>query len=218
VTATLDMILDATSRLAGKHPSQLSDEELGITCAKSDPNLATFIRQWITEFGLPYKVGRATAIKNSLADSGESLQQQGAMSMESRLSPRDAQKKAQTTHEAFGDSAGAPALLNGETTRDYRVRLLSQFKKHSKIYKDIDLNNVQDETAFTAIEDAIYADAVAALRDPANFKRGVLIPQKIRDSAGREITKYIGQDGACWDQFNPPIRHVRRFNTSGRVA
>ena len=137
--------------------------------------------------------------------------------MESSVSPRDAQLKAQRVYQAFGDSEGAPGQLNGESVTDYRIRLLSVFQKHSKSYKDANLSKVAiaDMSVFNTIEDVIYADAVSAAHDPANFKPGVLIPQKITDSAGRTITKYIGDDGACWNQFNPPIRHVRRINTPG---
>jgi hypothetical protein len=157
------------------------------------------------------------AIKKYLADSGEPLQQQGAGFMESSVSPRDAQLKAQRVYQAFGDAEGAPGQLNGESETDYRIRLLSKFQKHSKSYKDANLSKVAiaDMSVFNTIEDLIYADAVSAAHDPANFKPGVLIPQRITDSAGRVMTKYIGDDGACWNQFNPPIRHIRKFNVSG---
>jgi hypothetical protein len=125
------------------------------------------------------------------------------------------QTKAERVAQAFGDSAGAPTFVNGEAERDYRVRLLSKYQLHSAVYKDSDLAQIGDDTVFTAIEDAIYADALNEATNPRVLKQGVLIPQKITDSAGRTITKYAGQDGACWDQFNPPIRHVRRFLTPG---
>jgi hypothetical protein len=139
----------------------------------------------------------------------------GDLQMDSAKDFIDAQAKAEPVYQAFGDAEGAPARLNGETRRDYRIRLLAKYQAHSKVYKDADLSKVQDETVFSAIENAIWCDAMQALRDPATFKRGVLIPQVTRDAAGRSITRYIGQDGACWDQFNPPIRHVRRINVPG---
>ena len=147
------------------------------------------------------------AIQQFLASSGEP---QGAMSMESGLSPRDAQQKAQHVHEAFGDAEGAPAVLNGEGRRDYRIRLLSKYQHHSNAYKNVDLNKVQDETAFTAIEDSIYADAMRAV-----FRDGELRASVTMDAANRPITRHTGRDGALWDRIHPPIRHVRRFNTPG---
>jgi hypothetical protein len=125
------------------------------------------------------------------------------------------QSKAERVAQAFGDSAGAPTFANGESEIDYRVRLLSKYRSHSKVYRDADLSKVAiaDADVFTTIEDAIYADALHEASNPSMSNRGVLIPQKIRDSAGREITKYIGEDGACWDRFAPPIRYVVKFRT-----
>jgi hypothetical protein len=161
---------------------------------------------------------RATvALENFLAENG-GLHSQGENQMEDRSQFTAAQAKADRVARAYGDADGAPPFMNGESRRGYRIRLLSPFLKHSKVYKDVDPNNVQDETAFTAMEDAIYADAAVALRDPATFKPGELRAIVTRDQSGREITKYIGQDGACWDRFNPPIRHVGRFNVPGSAA
>lgn len=117
--------------------------------------------------------------------------------------------------KAYGDSAHAPSPCLNESEVDYRVRLLSPFKKHSKAYKDSDLSKIQDAAAFASIEDAIYADAYAEASSPSKSTPGVLIPQRIRDAAGREITRYVGDPNACWDQFNPPLRHVRRILTPG---
>jgi hypothetical protein len=127
------------------------------------------------------------------------------------------QRRAHETHLAFGDSAGAPAPMNGESEVDYRIRLLSGFQKHSKVYKDADLSKVAiaDVSVFGAIEDSIYSDAMHEAEHPSVITKGVLIPQKIMDGAGRTITKYVGDPNACWDQFNPPIRHVRRIHVPG---
>lgn len=125
------------------------------------------------------------------------------------------QSKAERVFQALGDSAGAPPAANGESEMDYRVRLLSGFKKHSKSYKDADLAKIGDAAVFGMIEDAIYADAVAEASNPSTIAPGILIPQRIKDAAGREITRYKGDAGSCWDVFNPPVRHVRRLLTQG---
>jgi len=123
------------------------------------------------------------------------------------------QSKAERVAQAFGDSA--PPFVNNESETDYRIRLLSKYRTLSKQYKDADLSKIQDATVFTMIEDAIYNDAFTEATHPSTVKPGVLIPQKRRDGAGREITRYTGDPNACWDQFNPPLRHVRRLLTSG---
>jgi hypothetical protein len=152
------------------------------------------------------------ALKEFLASSGDH-KATGEKVMDSAKDFIDAQAKADRVFRAYGDSA--PAALNGESLNDYRCRLARTFQSHSKQFKSADLSKLGDAHVLTAIEDAIYADASAALHDPATFKAGELRPIITRDPSGREITKYIGQDGACWDQFNPPIRHVRRIITPG---
>ena len=54
----------------------------------------------------------------------------GELSMESRSEFTAAQSKADRVARAFGDSAEPP--LQGESLLGYRVRLASQFQKHSK--------------------------------------------------------------------------------------
>lgn len=125
------------------------------------------------------------------------------------------QSKAQRVAQAFGDSKDAPAICQGEAEQDYRIRLLSKYKDFSKSYKDADMSKIHDASVFTSIEDAIYNDAMAEAERPSTVQPGVMIPQKIKDAAGREITKYHGDPAACWDKFNPPVRYVRRILTNG---
>jgi hypothetical protein len=166
--------------------------EYAITCTATDPRAVEAIKEFLAEHG------------NVISTLGEDQ-------MEDRSQFTAAQAKADRVFRAYGDSA--PAALNGESLSDYRCRLARTFQSHSKQFKSADLSKLGDAHVLTAIEDAIYADASAALHDPATFKAGELRPIITRDPSGREITKYIGHDGACWDQFNPPIRHVRRINT-----
>jgi hypothetical protein len=124
------------------------------------------------------------------------------------------QTRAEHVYQAVGDSAGAPPPNQGESEIDYRVRLMSKYQTHAKNakIKNAKLGDIKDASALEVFEDAIYADA---LDGPSEVTAGVLIPQRIKDAAGREITRYKGDPNACWDQFNPPYRHVRRLVTPG---
>lgn len=124
------------------------------------------------------------------------------------------QMNAERVYQAFGDSAGAPHWLNGETHPQYVARLASKWKDHSKDWKSVDLNALP-EAALHIAATRIFADALAEATHPTKVRPGVLIPQRFKDAAGREITKYFGDPNACWDQFNPPVRHVRRILTPG---
>jgi hypothetical protein len=173
-------------------------------------------------------LARVEALANSQGDSmststAELKRQVDAL--ERRLGPpagdpqefRQAQAKADVVAHAYGDAA-APAPLAGERLHDYRVRLLSKYQVHSKAFRDSNLYKIGDPTALSGVEDCIYNDAMAALRDPSTFGPGELRAIKSKDATGREITRYHGDPNACWDRFNPPIKYVRRFSTSGRAA
>jgi len=133
--------------------------------------------------------------------------------MEDRSQFTAAQQKAQAVAQMYGDSAPGP--LQGERLIDYRARLATPFQRHSKSFKNAKLSLITDPATLTALEDQIFADAMQALHDPATFKPGELRAVVHNDGAGRPITKYIGDPNACWDQFNPPIRHVRRIMVPG---
>jgi hypothetical protein len=142
------------------------------------------------------------AIQQFLAAQGDS--QSGDDRMEDRTQFTAAQQKADSVYRMFGDSA--PASLQGERLHDYRVRLVSQYQKHSKSFKNAKLSLIDDPATMTALENQIYADAAAALSDPSTFQPGELRAVVTMDSANRPITRYIGDPNSCWDRFNPPIR------------
>lgn len=169
---------------------------------------------------------RADAVRADAAAAGDVSKLRADIDALSRLVPAQVtpevrqrlvgfQSKAERVAQAFGDMAGAPCAVNGESETDYRIRLLSKYKTLSKSYKDADLSKIQDAAVFTLIEDAIYKDALTEASNPTQVQPGILIPQKIRDAANREITRYVGDPNACWDQFNPPVRHVRKLQTPG---
>jgi hypothetical protein len=167
--------------------------EFAVGCAANHPSTTAVLQQF-------------------LAAQGDS--QPGEDRMEDRTQFTAAQQKADAVARLFGDSAPGP--LNGEGLIDYRVRLATPYQKHSKSFKDAKLSLITDPATLAALENQIFADARAALHDPATFRPGELRAVVVMDGANRPITKYIGDPNACWDQFNPPIRHVRRINVPGR--
>jgi hypothetical protein len=139
---------------------------------------------------------------------GSEPQTTGVTQMESRTEFSDAQEKADKVARVFGDSAPPP--MNGERLFAYRQRLARQYQTHSR-HKSADLSKIGCSNAFGVIEGEIYLDAQHAATHPKTGLHAFTAP----DPSGRPITKYAGADGACWDQFNPPYRHVRRFLTPG---
>lgn len=111
--------------------------------------------------------------------------------------------------QAFGDSAGAPRWLAGETVGDYTRRLLTKYKPHSKVWKDKDLAQVHDSVLDVATAQ-IRADAIAAAALPETVA-GKLIARESKDKYGRTITKFYGDArvAAAPFSFNGLIRRVR---------
>lgn len=125
-----------------------------------------------------------------------------------------AQQQCETVAQAFGDSAGAPRWLNGETLTDYRRRLLTKYKPHSAKWKDADLSALTG-AVLDNIEQQVYADAVAAARNPANVEEGMLREVHETDRTGRQITRFIGDIDAFLQPFKQPSRFVTGWNNKG---
>jgi hypothetical protein len=146
----------------------------------------------------------------------DALQRQVAPPIEGRDKFIAAQSRADSALRAIGDASGAPPPVAGERLLEYRSRLLEPLRKYSVRAKNANLSAIRDANAFDVIEDYIYADAMAAVRNSTIFGRGELRAIREADASGRFITRYIGDGSACWDQFNPPtVRVIRRFNTPG---
>ena len=186
----------------------------GITQA-SAPKQAATIKAFTAGSGEPEVIG-----DSSMSTSTADLRRQVA-ELERRFGPpqgdpkafRDAQVRAHAVYEMFGDSA--PTALAGERLHEFHARLLKPLQRYCRTFKDADLSKITDVATLTAIGDMVYADATAEARNPTSYLPGQLIPHKIKDASGRESTGYRGDPNACWDQFNPPIRYIRRFLTPG---
>ena len=122
----------------------------------------------------------------------------------------DAQAKADRVYAAFGDAAPRP--LAGESLSAYRARLVSKFKSHSPVYADVDVRAINDAALLTAVESGIYADAMAAARNPADVGDGQLIEIKETDRSGRQISTFRGKPDAWMGMFKSQRRTVAGIN------
>ena len=105
-----------------------------------------------------------------------------------------AQSRADHVAAQFGTTAPPP--VPGEAPSSYRRRLLSKFQQHSEPFKDARLDGLPAEV-LGAVEERIFADAVAAAKDPASYKPGELRAIQEPDASGRVITRYVG-DAHAW--------------------
>lgn len=118
----------------------------------------------------------------------------------------DAQARADTVFQAFGDSAPRP--LMGEDVMTYRRRLAGSIKGKSKTWSKTNLHGINDDNAFSVIEDSIYADAMDAAHHPTDLKADELRPIYSTDVTGRRTTSFAGEPRAWMDAFSGSRRRL----------
>ena len=150
------------------------------------------------------------ALRRQLAELGARIPLQPSDADYARMA--DAQARADAVCLAFGDSASRP--LQGETYDAYRVRLLTPLKKHSPAWKDVDLAAISraDAATFKIAEDAIYADAAAAARNPASAEDGALRMIKRDLPSGHRETTFYGRPSSWMSRFSGNRRCATRIN------
>jgi 8-oxo-dGTP pyrophosphatase MutT (NUDIX family) len=128
----------------------------------------------------------------------------------------EAQVRAEPVYQAFGDSAGAPRFLQGESLLGYRKRLLKPQLKHSPAWKDVNVEAIGDEALFGNIEKQVYGDALAAAMHPQGDGMALQLREIVRtDATGRRISTFVGDPEACWAPFKSGRKAVIGFNTTG---
>jgi len=119
-----------------------------------------------------------------------------------------AQAAAEPVYAAYADSAPDP--LPDERLIDFRRRLLEPLRRHSATWNGVSLDSA-DEGTLQVAERQILSEALAARSDAANFQPGELREVKELDSAGRQITRWVGDPMAVWGPFMQPYRVVTRL-------
>jgi 8-oxo-dGTP pyrophosphatase MutT (NUDIX family) len=123
-----------------------------------------------------------------------------------------AQVRADSVHQAFGDSAGAPRWQAGESLTDYRKRLVTPFKDKSTAWKDVNLGTVTDEATLANIEKQVFKDAMDVANSPAAATDGEIQMITTRDETGRQIRTFRGDPKACWAPFMQRGKRVIGIN------
>jgi integrase len=123
----------------------------------------------------------------------------------------DAQMRCEAVAGMFGRQAPKP--MDGETPRNYRVRLLMPYVHNSVDYKDLSKEDLRalPPKALDIAERRIYADAMAASASPT-VAPGYLHMVRRPDETGRLIVNWYGQPRAWMQQFMPPTRRVAQFH------
>lgn len=133
----------------------------------------------------------------------------GTGTEEDRAKFANTQMRCDAAYQAWGKQA--PPAMHGETLRDFAIRLLGPLKKHSKVYKDSALSLIGDETAFTAIQDSIIADAVAASTSSYTAMAPLRKITTKMDS-GHIQTRFVGDPRVSWAEFSGGATKFGRIN------
>ncbi len=129
---------------------------------------------------------------------------------------RDAQARADTAYLSHGTQAPPP--MHGETSSEYRRRLLAPLQKHSSDIGAVNLSMCPPDI-LPIVEAKVYADSVAAARSPKGVVPGTLREIQSRDASGRQINEFFGHPDACWAPFKMESRRARiRDPRIGRTA
>ena len=120
------------------------------------------------------------------------------------------QARADSVFMAHGEHA--PRAMQGETLDSYRRRLADKLKGHSKTWGKVDVGAVADSAAFDVIEEAVYADAMAAAHSPEGLSLGQLRAITKEDRTGRKITEFAGQPLSWMREFGSDPRAVTHIN------
>jgi len=135
--------------------------------------------------------------------------------MDEQAKYMDAQARADSVAQAFGDSAPRP--MKGESLLTYRKRLLKKYQTHSNTWKSVDLGPMSGDVLAIA-EPQIYNDAMIAAKNPTDLPEDTLREVITTDRTGRRVSNFHGKPRAWMGQFRAPSRRVSEFGTNQRSA
>jgi hypothetical protein len=124
-----------------------------------------------------------------------------------RLDSAEIQAKYDPAYRAAMGEA-APPRMHGESLDTYHRRLAGPLQKHSEKYGTVDLGKIGDATVLKHIATDICTDAVAS----SMRNVGPLRSFATQDAAGRNIRRFVGAPGACWNQFKRPYQFIKSIN------
>jgi len=114
----------------------------------------------------------------------------------------EAQAKADSVEQCYGDSARAP--LRGETVNEYELATVKKHQARSKRWSGVDLASIKDESAFAIIRDEVYADSIKAAHSCTGLADDVIVPIKTVDG-GCTTTVFRGKQSFIKSMSQKPM-------------
>jgi hypothetical protein len=178
--------------------------------------LLSFLEDMQTKFGarldaLEARGGGANGAEGD-EDGGTKLEQRGKAT-EVAADEAAAVAEIQSRFDSMAHEHGlqAPRAMIGESAKNYRLRMLRQFQRHSAEFKDADFTKIVDPKTLDGIEQRIAADSHDAAMRPV-VEPGRLLEITRPDKSGRMISTFYGPSTFVKLMTRPPryIQSVKR--------
>jgi len=114
--------------------------------------------------------------------------------------------RADSVARLYGTTASQ--IVPGEDSLQYRRRLLAPFAKHSERHRTTRTESIPADL-IGVVEEQIYNDAATAALDSASHTPGALVPIQERDTAGRLVTRFVGDIATAFAPFMTPGKPAR---------
>jgi hypothetical protein len=130
-----------------------------------------------------------------------------------RLKLAELQGEFDRTLQRWGTSA--PRALDGESSRDYRLRLLRPLAKYHGEWKSVGLDSLDGKTLRLAQAQILHA-ASEASKNPS-VPQGTLLSRVRHDEAGRRITEFFGSPSVWLNRGARPRQFLKRISSPGEL-
>ena len=219
ISARLDAIEKGSSRADAdaEHAEWMRDDAAG--CARDDADEEAD-RKELEGRGIPKDVAHDAA-RRARKDRMKARQDgtkpttpshgrmDAAKEREEDHAKADAQSRADAVAQMFGSRAPAPMM--GESSMNYRKRLLRNFARHSTFAK-ADFDTIAaDAATFANVENIVYADAAEASKTP-DVPSGQLLKRTRTTETGHVINEFFGNETFI-KQLRMPSKYVTEFLT-----
>lgn len=118
--------------------------------------------------------------------------------------------RADSTYQMLGEPP--PMSMPGESPIAYRRRLADGLRKHSTQWKEHAIHDSISGPAFDLVENAIYADALNAAKNPVINDSASRLREITTTQHGKTRVEFVGDPRAAWAPFMPPQHQFVKFN------
>jgi hypothetical protein len=147
----------------------------------------------------------------------QAMREQGPLTDRERAQMADIQSRHDAVEAHFGRTAPAP--LQGETPRGYRIRLLDRLKQYHPELKNADLRNVGGMENVELFEKPIFDAALAEAKHPKlDLPEEGLRKVVRKDESGRDIIEFFGKNTWVKQFASPVVQKVKRLMTEEDLA